>query len=69
MTKSGFDHILGTNTLKELRNALDFQTKTLILDEISLTMRDINKLSDNTKTEKAWKEIITLKRQWTATKS
>jgi hypothetical protein len=44
MTTPGFDLILGGNTLKELRIVLDFWTKEITLDMISLPMRDINKL-------------------------
>jgi hypothetical protein len=44
MTKPGFDLILGSNTLKELGIALDFWTKEITLDDISLPMRDIKKL-------------------------
>ncbi len=43
--KPGFDLILGSNTMKELGIVLDFWTKEITLDEISLPMRDINKLS------------------------
>ena len=43
--KSGFDLILGSNTMKELGIVLDFPTKKITLDEISLPMRDINKLN------------------------
>ena len=38
MTKAGFDLILGCNTIKELRIVLDFWTKEITLDEISLPM-------------------------------
>eukprot|EP00804_Cyclotella_cryptica_P003809 CCRYP_008945-RA/>CCRYP_008945-RA protein AED:0.52 eAED:0.52 QI:0/0/0/0.66/0/0/3/0/164 len=44
MTKPGFDLILGSNTLKELGIVLDFRTKEITVDDISLPMRDINKL-------------------------
>ncbi len=44
MTKPGFDVILGSNTMKELEIVLDFWAKEIMLDEISLPMRDINKL-------------------------
>ena len=44
LTKPGFDLILGSNTLKELGIVLDFRTREITLDDISLPMRDINKL-------------------------
>jgi len=44
MSYPGFDLILGSNTLKELGIVLDFRTKEIMLDDISLPMRDINKL-------------------------
>ena len=52
--KPGFDLILGSNTMKELGIVLDFRTKEITLDEISLPMRDINKLSTRTQIEKSW---------------
>ena len=45
MDKPGFDLLLGSNTMKELGIILDFWTKEITLDEISLPMRDINKLN------------------------
>ncbi len=45
MTKSGFGLILGSNTMKELGIVIDFWTKEITLDDISLPMRDINKLN------------------------
>jgi hypothetical protein len=36
MTKPGFDLILSSNILKELGIVLDFQTKEITLDDISL---------------------------------
>ena len=45
MDKPAFDLIFGSNTMKELGIVLDFQTKEITLDEISLPMRDINKLT------------------------
>ena len=43
LTKPGFDLILGSNTLKELGIVLDFRTREITLDDVSLSMRDINK--------------------------
>ncbi len=51
MDKPGFDFILGSNTMKELGIVLDFQTKEITLDEISLPMRDINKFSTRAQIE------------------
>ena len=42
MTEPGFDLILGCNTMKELGIVLDFWTKEISIDEISLPMRGIN---------------------------
>ena len=50
--KPGFDLILGSKTMKELGIVLDFWTKEITLDEISLPMRDINKLSPRAQIEK-----------------
>ena len=44
MNKLQFDLILGTNTMKELGSVLYFWTKEFTLDEISLPMRNINKV-------------------------
>ncbi len=38
----------------ELRNVLNFRTKEITLDEISLPMRDINKLETLGQIEKSW---------------
>ncbi len=54
MDKPGFDLILGSNTMKELGIVLDFWTKERTLDEISLPMRDINKLNTQAQIEKSW---------------
>ena len=52
--KPGFDIILGSNTMKELGIVLDFWIKEITLDEISLPMRDINKLSIRAQIERSW---------------
>jgi len=54
MIKPGFDLILGSNTLKELGIVLDFRTKQITIDDISLPMRDITKLQTKVATKKAW---------------
>jgi len=54
LTKPGFDLILGSNTLKELGIVLDFWTKEITLDDISLPMRDINNLKTRATVERAW---------------
>ena len=54
MTKPGFDLILGSNTLKELNIVLDFWTKEITLNDISLPMRDIDKLKTSAMVERAW---------------
>jgi len=51
---AGFDLILGSNTPKELGIVLDFRTKEITLDDISLPMRDINKLKTRATIERAW---------------
>ena len=48
-----FDLILGCETMKELWNVLDFQTKEITIDEVILPMRDINSLTNLTM-DKAW---------------
>ncbi len=58
MTKPAFDLILGVKTLREFGIVLDFWTKEITIDEISLPMRDINKLSNSSKIEKAWSVTI-----------
>jgi len=54
MAKPGFDLILGSHTMKEFGIVLDFWTKAITLDEISLPMRNINKLKTRATIEKAW---------------
>ncbi len=54
MTKQAFDLILGVKTLRELGIVLDFWTREITIDEIILPMRDINKLLNSSKIEKAW---------------
>jgi len=54
MNEPGFDLILGCNTLKELGIVLDFRTKEIALDEISLPMRDIKNLRTRAAANKAW---------------
>ena len=54
MAKPAFDLILGVNTLRELGIVLDFQTKMITVDEITLPMRNINKLSTKSRIERAW---------------
>ncbi len=54
MTKPGFDIILGCNTMKELGIVLDFWTKEISIDEISLPMRDITDLRSMAAADKAW---------------
>ena len=53
-TKPGFDLTLGSNTLKELGIVLVFRTREITLDDISLPMRDINKLKTRATVERAW---------------
>ena len=45
MTKLMYDLILGCQTMKELGIVLDFRTKEITIDEIILSMRDINSLT------------------------
>ena len=54
MTKPGFDFIFDSNTMKELGIVLDFWTKEITPDDISLSMRDINKLNTQAQIEKSW---------------
>ncbi len=43
-SKPQYDLILGSETMKELSIVLDFKSKTIIIDEITLPMRNINLL-------------------------
>ena len=43
-SKPQFDLILGSETMKELGIVLDFKSKTITFDEITLPMRNINLL-------------------------
>ena len=54
MNKPGFDLILGSNTMKEFGIIPDFWEKEITLDNISLPMREINKLNTQTQNEKSW---------------
>ncbi len=54
MSKSGFDLILSTNTLKVLGIVLTFCTKEIDIDEIISPIRDISKLSTTAKIDRAW---------------
>ena len=51
--KPEFNLILGSKTMKELGTVLDFWTYKITLDEISLPLRDINKLK-KAQIEKSW---------------
>ncbi len=53
MTKPVYDLILGCKAMKELGIVLDFRTKEITIDEIILSMRDINSLTTS-KMERAW---------------
>jgi hypothetical protein len=53
-TEPGFDLILGCNTMKELEIVVEFWTKEIKLDEISLPMRDIKNLRTRSAADKAW---------------
>jgi hypothetical protein len=54
MNEPGLDLILGCNTMKELGIVLDFRTKEITIDEISLPMRDIKNLKTRAAVNKAW---------------
>ena len=53
--KPMFDLILGAETLEKLGIVLDFRTKEMTIDEITLPMRDVTSLSTKSKMYKAWK--------------
>ena len=55
MTKPGFDLILGCNTMKELGIVLDFRTKEISIDEISLPIRGIKNLRTTAAPDNAWR--------------
>ena len=48
-----FDLILVCQTMKELEIVLDFQTKEITIDHITLPMRDINSLTPSNM-DRAW---------------
>ena len=54
MTEPGFDLILGCNSTNELGIVLDFWTKEIAIDEISLPMRDIKNLRSKSAADKDW---------------
>ena len=49
-----FDLIIGVHTMKKLGIVLDFRTSEIEIDHISLPMRDINKLQQKSKIDRAW---------------
>ena len=54
MEGPAFDVIIGVKTMKKLGIVLDFQTSEIDIDHISLPMRDINKLQQKSKIDRAW---------------
>jgi hypothetical protein len=54
LERPAFDLILGVKTMKKLGIVLDFQTSQIQIDHMSLPMRDILKLQERSKIEKAW---------------
>jgi hypothetical protein len=54
LERPAFDLIIGVKTMKRLGIVLDFQTNMIQMDHISPPMRDIFKLQEKTKIEKAW---------------
>ena len=54
LKRPAFDLIIGVRTMKELGIVLNFETSNIVIDKISLPMRDIFKLQDKSKIEKAW---------------
>ena len=54
LERPAFDLIIGVKTMKRLGIVLDFQTNNIQIDHISLPMRDIFKLQDKSKIDKAW---------------
>jgi hypothetical protein len=54
LERPAFDLIIGVKTMKRLGIVLDFQTNNIQIDHISLPMRDIFKLQDKSKINKAW---------------
>ena len=50
-----FDLILGAESLEKLGIVLDFQTKEMTIDKITLPMRNVTSLSTKSKMYKAWK--------------
>ncbi len=54
MKTPGFDLILVSKTLQELGIVLDFWTKEITVEGISLRIRDIKKLNTSSATKRAW---------------
>ena len=54
LERPAFDLIIGVKTMAQLGNVLDFKHSTIQLDHISLPMRDIFKLQEKSKIDKAW---------------
>jgi hypothetical protein len=54
MGKPAFDLILGCNSMERLRIVMDFKTKTITIDEIILSMRNIESLTNKSKVKEAW---------------
>ncbi len=50
-SKPQYDLILGSETMKELGIVLDFETKAITIDEITLPMRNINHLHGTSKVQ------------------
>ena len=49
-----FDLIIGCNSMEKLGIVLDFKAKTSTIDEINLPMRNIERLTNESKVQRAW---------------
>jgi hypothetical protein len=60
MTKPGFGLFVGSNIMNKLGIVLDFWTKDITRDDISLPVRNINKLKNRAIIERAWTMNISI---------
>ena len=49
-----FDLIIGCNSMEKLGIVLDFKAKTITIDEIILPMKNIERLTNESKVQRAW---------------
>jgi hypothetical protein len=60
MGKPAFDLIIGCNSMENLGIVMDFEAKSIIMDEIILPIRNITNLTDKSKVKETWEISNTL---------